>query len=220
MSFDYLNLIYDNGLKLSEIISTNYVGDALKQFIHDMRNLSRATTMFKHIEGVSEENIKNFYDGNYGRDDTKYIGFFAAFKMIVEKEDGLTKKEYNNMFKRTLSYLSNDGRNTQLYDQLFDMLKDKLDYSSSDDSIYAIIKYAIYFGNEDAKKFIEDKAKEFSNVKKYYEAIKRDFERLTTHSKVNSTNARNNGVYTVRLENPIDHLEFEYAIAPNGDIGF
>jgi hypothetical protein len=124
------------------------------------------------------------------------------------------------MFKRTLSYLSNDGKNTQLYDQLFDMLKDKLDYSSSDDSIYAIIKYAIYFGNEDAKKFIEDKAKEFSNVKKYYEAIKRDFERLTTHSKVNSTNARNNGVYTVRLENPIDHLEFEYAIAPNGDIGF
>lgn len=212
MSFDYLNLIYDNGLKLSEIISTNYVGDALKQFIHDMRNLSRATTMFKHIEGVSEENIKNFYDGNYGRDDTKYIGFFVAFKMIVEKEDGLTKKDYNNMFKRTLSYLSNDGRNTQLYDQLFDMLKDKLDYSSSDDSIYAIIKYAIYFGNEDAKKFIEDKAKEFSNTKKYYEAIKMDFERFTTPSKVNSVNT--NGVYTVRLENPIDHLEFEYAIAP------
>lgn len=220
MSFDYLNLIYDNELKLSEIISPSCVGDALKQFIHDMRNLSRATTMFKHIEGVSEENIKNFYDGNYGRDDTKYIGFFVACKMIVEKEDGLTKKDYNNMFKRTLSYLSNDGKNTQLYDQLFDMLKDKLDYSSSDDSIYAIIKYAIYFGNEDAKKFIEDKTKEFSNTKKYYEAIKRDFERFTTSSKVNSISAGNNGVYTVRLENPIDHLEFEYAIAPNGDNGF
>ena len=110
--------------------------------------------------------------------------------------------------------MANDGRNTQLYDQLFDMVKDKLDYSLSDDSIYAIIKYAIYFGNDDAKKFIEDKTKKSSNVKKYYESIKRDFERFTTSSKVNSISAGNNGVYTVRLENPIDHLEFEYAIAP------
>ena len=215
MSFDYLDLIYDNGLKLTDIFSASYVGDILKQFVHDMRNLSRATTMFKNIEDVSEDNIKNFYDGNYGRDDTKYIGFFVAIKMIIDKEKGLSSRDYNSMFKRTLNFIANDGKNSQLYNELFNMLKDKMDYSSADDATYCIIKYAIYCGGEDAKKFIESKTKEFSNVKKYYEAIYRDYERTLSFTK----KSNNSGVYTVRLENPIDHLDFEYAIAPNGDIG-
>lgn len=219
MSFDYLNLIYDNGLKLSDIISASYVGDVIKQFVHDMRNLSRATTMFKNIEAVSEDNIKNFYDGNYGRDDTKFIGFFEAIKMIVSHEVGLSKRDYNTMFKRTLSYIANENRNTQLYDQLVDIFKDKLDYSSSDDAIYCLIKYAIYHGNEDLKKFVENKTNESSVVKKYYEAIHKEYERFLSTSKKTTVVSRDNGIYTVRLENPIDHLEFEYAIAPNNDNG-
>lgn len=214
MSFDYLDLIYDNGLKLTDIFSASCVGDILKQFVHDMRNLSRATTMFKNIEAVSEENIKNFYDGNYGRDDTKYIGFFVAIKMIIDKEKGISSRDYNSMFKRTLNFIANDGKNSQLYDELFNMFKDKMDYSLADDATYCIIKYAIYCGGEEAKKFIENKAKESSNVKKYYEAIYRDYERTLSFAK----KSNNSGVYTVRIDNnPIDHLEFEYAIAPNGD---
>ena len=213
MSFDYLDLIYDNGLKLTDIFSASYVGDILKQFVHDMRNLSRATTMFKNIETVSEENIKNFYDGNYGRDDTKYIGFFVAIKMIIDKEKGLSSRDYNSMFKRTLNFIANDGKNSNLYDELFNMVKDKMDYSLADDATYCIIKYAIYFGGEEAKKFIENKTKESSNVKKYYESIYRDYEKALSFTK----KSNNSGVYTVRIENnPIDHLEFEYAIAPNG----
>ena len=134
--------------------------------------------------------------------------------MIIDKEKGLSSRDYNSMFKRTLNFIANDGKNSQLYDELFNMFKDKMDYSLADDATYCIIKYAIYCGGEEAKKFIENKTKESSNVKKYYEAIYRDYERTLSFTK----KSNNRGVYTVRIENnPIDHLEFEYAVAPNGD---
>jgi len=213
MSFDYLHLIYDNGVKLTDVLSPSYVGDIIKQFTHDMRNMSRATTMFTKLEGVSEEQIKNFYDGNYGRDDTKYIGLFEAIKMIVNNEKGLHGKEYNTMYKRVLSFIANDGKNAPIYDQVFDLVKDKLDYSLSDDALFSIAKFAVYYGNDESKKFIEDKSKESANLKKYYEAVFKEHEKFLKAMR----NQKNNHVtYSISLDNPfVDNVELEYAIAPN-----
>ena len=217
MSFDYLNFVYENGLKLTTVLSPSYVGDILKTFVNDMRNLSRATTMFTKLDAVSDENIKNFYDYKYGRDDTKFIGYFAAFKMIVDNEDGLSKADYNTMFKRTLSFLASDGREVPLYNQIFRMIRDKIDYSFSGDTIYCAIKYAVYFGDEENKKFIEKKASEFQATKKTYDVIYRDYERYLSLSgkKPNKISATvENGVYTVQI-NPREfrNLEFEHAAA-------
>ena len=219
MSFDYLHLIYDNGLKLTDVFSASYVGDIIKQFAHDMRNMSRATTMFTKLEGVNEDNIKNFYDGNYGRDDTKYIGFFEAIRMIINNEKDLSKKDYQSMFRRLFNFLGNDGKTAQVYDQLFDMIKDKLDYSLSDDTNYSLAKFAIYFGNDETKKFVEDKSKEYSGFRKCYEAISREYEKyLTLIGKQKQKKNNNAGVYTVRIDdNYVNNVDFEYAIAPNDE---
>ena len=210
MSFDYLKLVYDNGGKLTDYIANEYVGAILKDLVTCMIGLSETTTMFKDIEGVSEENIKDFYDGNYGMDDTRYVGLFIAVKMIIDNEKGLPKRDYNTMFHRVLRIIANDHRGTQLYNQLVDILKDKLDYSVLDDAIYSIIDYAIFYGNEDLKKFVGGKAKDSSSVKKRYEDVMSSYENSHDFHNIKAID-ENNGVYTVRVladDNAINPLEF------------
>ena len=214
MSFDYLNMLYDNGVRLSEVLSPSYIGDILKQFTQDIKNISRATNNFKHFEAISDENIKNFYDGNYGREDTKYIGFFLAMKLIVDHEDKLQKKDFNTMFKRTLVYLSSDNRSVGIYNQIFHLFKDKLDYSYNDDALYSAVKFAIFFGDDEAKKFVEDKAKEFTLTNKYYESVKKEYDKYVSLNGSTKNNSRD--TFTVVVNNDgVNHLEFEYAPAAN-----
>jgi hypothetical protein len=204
VSFDYLNLVYDNGLDLSSILSINYIGDILKQLTHDMRNISRCTTMFNKLECVTEEHIKSFYENSYGRDDTKFIGLFIAVKMIIVNETNLEKGNYNSMFKRLLNFIANDGKESQLYNQLLFIIMDKLDYSKFDDGIYSLIKYAVYFGNDDIKNFVKGKASKFHKVKESYDELCKNYEKYL----VLNGKKKENVPTSASLNS-----DFEYAIA-------
>ena len=177
VSFDYLNLIYDNGFNLTSILPIKYISDILKQLAYDMRNLGRYTTMFGKLECVTEEHIKGFYENSYGRDDTKFIGLFIAIKTIIDNETNLSKADYNLMFKRIITYIANDGKEAQLYNQLLTIMMDKLDYALFDDGIYSLIKYVVYFGSDDMRNFIKLKANEYHKVKEAYDDNCKNYEK-------------------------------------------
>ena len=177
VSFDYLNFIYDNGFNLTSILSIKYISDILKQLAYDMRNLGRYTTMFGKLECVTEEHIKGFYENSYGRDDTKFIGLFIAIKTIIDNETNLSKADYNLMFKRIITYIANDGKEAQLYNQLLTIIMDKLDYALFDDGIYSLIKYVVYFGSDDMRNFIKLKANEYHKVKEAYDDNCKNYEK-------------------------------------------
>ena len=116
----------------------------------------------------------------------------------------LANGDYNSMFKRILNFIGNDGKESQLYNQLLTIIMDKLDYSKFDDGIYSLIKYAVYFGNDDIKNFIREKASKFHKVKESYDELCKNYEKylaLTSKKKENApTSASLNS-------------DFEYAIA-------
>ena len=177
MSFDYFDLLYDNGLTLHDILPLEYMADLVKNFAHNMRSVSRATNTFTNMEGITDEEIKDFYNFKIERrEDVKYIGYYLAIKMMIEKEQ-LNSHEYNEVFKRFFSYMMGLTKQIEVFEQIVNLIKDKLDYSQKGDAISNLAKYTVYFGSEALKNFIYEKTIKNSTLKAYIDAFKSDFEK-------------------------------------------
>ena len=178
MSFDYFDLLYDNGLKVHDILPLEYMADMVKNFAHNMKSVSRATNTFTNLEGITDEEINDFYNFKIGRrEDAKYIGYYLAIKMMIEKEN-LSNHEYTELFKRFLSYMSGHNRQIEVFEQIVNLIKDKLDYSQKSEAIINLVKYTVYFGSEGLKNFIYEKAATNSVLKTIVDVFKADFEKF------------------------------------------
>jgi hypothetical protein len=177
MSFDYLDLLYDNGMKVHDILPVDYMADLMKTFAHNMRMVSRATNTFSNMEGITDEEINDFYTFKIARrEDTKYIGYYLAMKTMIEKEE-LTNHEYNVMMKRFIGYMYDSNKHFDVFEQIINLVKDKLDYNECCDAMHYLSKYTVYYGSEGLKNFMLEKGKTNSNFKKYIEAHTADLER-------------------------------------------
>ena len=177
MSFDYLNLLYDNGMTLHEVIPLSYIADLINNFAHSMKSVSRATTAFANMEGITDEEIKAFYNFNIERrEDAKYIGYYLVIKMIFEKEK-FNNRECTEVFKRFLSYMGGHNKQIEVFEQIVNLIKDNLDYSQKCDAIINLSKYTVYFGSEGLKNFLYQKTKKYSVLKLCVDAFKEDFEK-------------------------------------------
>jgi hypothetical protein len=177
MSFDYLNLLYDNGLCVHDILPLDYMGDLVKNFAHNMRSISRATNAFINMEGITDDEIKGFYNFKIERrEDAKYIGYYLVIKMMIEKEK-LTSHEYNEVFKRFFSYMVGLSKQLDVFEQITNLIKDKLDYGEKCDAIMHLAKYAVFFGSEGLKNFIYEKAKTSLVLKSFVDLFKSDYEK-------------------------------------------
>ena len=211
MSFDYLNLLYGNGLTLHDIIPYGYIGDLIKNFAQNMRAISRATNNFINMEGVTDDEIKDFFNFKINRrEDAKYIGYYVAIKTMLEKEN-LEGKYCNEVCKHFFSYMYGCNKQNEVYEQIVNLVKDKIDYSIKGDCLICLIKYSIYYGTDAIKDFIREKGKESSVVQSYIEPIQRDFDRMQERNKSKKqevTFATTSVFTTATIDNSIFDLEF------------
>ena len=172
MSYDYLNLLYDNGLKLKDVMDFGYISSMIKNFASDMRSISRATNNFTNMNGITNDEIDKFYNFNIERrEDAKYIGYYLAIKKIIEHEPLETKH-----FSDLLVYITTSlNRQVEVYEQIINLIKDKLDYNSKCDGINYLVKYAIFYGSQEIKEFILEKGKTHSNLQSYITRHSNDF---------------------------------------------
>lgn len=172
MSFDYLNLIYDNGLLLSDVMDAVYVGDLVKNFANDLRR--NAVDVFAQMEGVTDAEIDDFFNKNLNRREVaQYVGYYIAIKMILQHED-IKGKKCNYVYKRFISFMTNN-RYTEIYEQIFNLIKDDFDYNQNDDTVFYIADYASKYASNEFKNFIFEKAKEnktLNNLLSNFEAKK------------------------------------------------
>lgn len=185
VSFDYLNLLYDNGLHISDIMSTNYIGDIIKQLSYDMTSVSRATNNFTHLEAVSDSDIESLFNRAIERrEDAKYIGLFTAIKKILQMED-----DYNALYRNCANYMANNNRKADVYEQILMLHIDKVNFNIKDDCLMSIAKFAVYYGSEELKSIVT-KASEnnewFKNIYAKYEKEYNNYckmsEKKITHS--------------------------------------
>ena len=179
LSFDYINLFYDNGLNMHEFIGWNYVAELIKQLLYDMRCTSRATDNFKNLKRVNDTDIENFFNHNLGRrEDTKYVGLFVAFKKILSHELVDDKLSNNDLCRRFIMFINSECKHGEIYDDVISLVLDRISYESNSEMLQCLVKYTIYFGTDELKKYIYDKANDSAQLKhniKTFEAKYKEF---------------------------------------------
>lgn len=214
VSFDYLNLFYDNGLYLKDVLSTAYLGDMLKLFVNDMISTNRAAHEFAKLKSISDEDIERLFNRTIeNREDAKYVGLFVAIKKILHMEH-LNGREHNEVFRRSANYISGCSRQGDVFEQIFNLVLDKIDFSAYDECTFSIIKYAAYFGSNEMKEFIE---KAISNCQK----LKDIYRKFISESEMYQRLSSSSSVRTTIIENNISNagMDFAYVFADDGDNG-
>ena len=155
-SADYLNLIYDNGYTLAELIGQSYASDFARRLLNtmcDYRNVPDVPSA-KDIEQFKMQSLNN-----YGY--SMYIGYFLMLMDIIEKEDV-------NITNNLLASILERGRRTDLFDMVVTMICNKADLAKNNITNIGkfIMNYA--FGNNSpsvlsslAEKKLSDKLKNY-----------------------------------------------------------
>ena len=187
ISFDYLNLLYDNGLHINDFMDSGYMGDIIKQFAYDMTSISRATEKFTKLEAVSDEDIEALFNRKIDRrEDAKYVGLFTAIKKILRMEN-LSGGDYNNMLRQYVHYIANNCRESAMYEEILMLGINKVDFSLKDECVLSIAKFTAFYGSEDLKSYIEKVCNDNEWFKATYAKYKAEFEKINQMNRGKST---------------------------------
>ena len=194
MSFDYLDIIYNNGLKLSLFMPESYLADLLQNLCVYIKEIRRSTDSFKNMEGITDDEIKMFYSRAIPRrEDAKYIGYYVAIKKILENE-GITNVNCLPICGKALKTLTNFGRQAQVFEQIINLVIDKIDLSSNNDTVFALAKYVVFFGTDEIKEFFAKKAEEISTLREGIKSLE------DSKSKLNSAKKGKQSSFSIMLE--------------------
>jgi hypothetical protein len=82
------------------------------------------------------------------------------------------------------------GCNKQIdvFEQIVNLVKDKLDYNQKCDAMLYLAKYTVFYGSEALKSFIYEKASTYTNLKSQIDRFKAEFDRFQERKKKHKTN--------------------------------
>ena len=197
VSFDYLNLLYDNGMCLKDFMSYSYIGDMIKQFAYDIKTTSRATSKFTKLEKVTDDDIELFFNREVERrEDAKYIGIFTAIKKILSNEKFDSANRYNETIGRFVSFILGESKVGEIYEQILFLVLDHINFAHTSDCAMNIVKYAAYNGSEELRNFIKrlgEKDEYFGKAYNDYNAQYEKYAKLTKKGPETITVTINNG---------------------------
>ena len=164
MSFDYIDLIYDNHMKLTDVIGMKKTNRLLKTIFYHMQTESR-THGFNFVL-PNEEQIKDFYNKNIGtRESAMYIGYYIVLKRILE-----TEKEDFEYLVLDMIYNMYQSKG-EVIDSLMEIVGNKLTFSSYSDTSKCWITYALLNGNEKLKNMAKEASKSNVELKKVFQHL-------------------------------------------------
>jgi hypothetical protein len=179
----------------------------IKIFTNDMVSTNRAAHEFAKLKTISDEDIERLFNRTIeNREDAKYVGLFVAIKKILHMEH-LEGREYNEVFRRCSNYISGCNREGEIFEQIWGLGLNKIDFSSYDECTIPIVKYAAYFGSEKMKSFIE---KAISNCQRLKDAYKKFVNESQMYQKIDASSIR-----TTIINNSTDFV-YAFVDEPNG----
>lgn len=170
LSFDYLDLIYDNGHYLGEYMDSSYIAEILKNLFNLLKGAARQLYRNAILEKPSEERIHLFYDEKIpNRDDVVYVGYYLLIKRILGSENNSSKVNFNAAYVKLLSNIFNSSLKGDLIKEFMFMMLNNLDMSSRRDSPSYIVNYFVRYGDEEMQEAIKKLADKYEWIKPVYE---------------------------------------------------
>ncbi len=199
LSFDYLNIIYDNGHYLNEYMDSGYIAEILKCSFNNLKTASRQLYRNSVMEKPNEERIKAFYNEELkNRNDVLYVGNYLIIKEIIKRENK-NGTAFNRIYCKILSNIYNSGLTGALIKELMYLMLDNLDMSEKKDSTSYIISYFTRFGDEEMQDTVKKLAEKYHWITPIYESVlKTKLEQeafAAVHATVNSIRLANR--YTI-----------------------
>ena len=170
LSFDYLNIIYDNGHYLSEYLDSGYIAEILKGSFNNLKAASRQLYRNSVMEKPNEERIEAFYNESLkNRNDVLYVGNYLLIKHIITHE---VKKDtdFNRIYTKILSNICNSGVTGALIKELLYLMLNNLNMSEKRDSTNYIVSYFGRFGDDEMQNTIKSLSEKYSWIAPIYEA--------------------------------------------------
>ena len=150
MSFDMIDVFYDNGIKLTSIVDSTIVNILLKAITGCMVNNGRIGSNNYGIP--TQECIDKFFNNDCDTmNEAFYIGCYLAIKKIIKNEAGCKKP--NNLYKRLTNIILMARKPGEVFEELLMDIKDQLDFSEPHDTINAWVSYAFLHGSEKMKEY-------------------------------------------------------------------
>ena len=169
LSFDYLNLFYDNGYCLSEFLDSGYVCDLFKTIISNFISNGRLLYDRGNFKKIEDSDIELFYNEKIpNRTFVLYVGNYLLFKLMMEKEKG-DMVDYARIYGRINSFLFAKALKGEMMKKILYMSLDKMPLDKNSDALIYFVKYCLFYGDDELKETAKSLAEKSKFDKKIYD---------------------------------------------------
>lgn len=166
-SFDYLDIFYENGYKMSDILSTNRVSNLLSHLLSCAANMNRRRT----IQMPSHKTIENFFDRKTDNvEEAKLICILLAIDKIIAKES-TTPHDNVGLYKRIADVLYHGGYSGSAIDHIAFEILSKVDCTEQNIVTDFIIAYTVKRGGKKLQEKLNEIAEKNPYLKEKLEAL-------------------------------------------------
>lgn len=170
LSFDFLDIVYDNGHFLSEYIDAQQIGEIIKSSFNNLKNASRHLYRNLVMEKPSDERIEAFYNEELkNRDDVVYVGNYLILKHIIthEVKNGTN---FNAIYYKILNNIYISSFTGGLIKELLYLMLANVNMSEKRDTSNLIVSYFSKFGDEEMQDTIKNLSEKYAWIKSVREA--------------------------------------------------
>lgn len=169
LSFDYLNLIYDNNHFISDYLESDYICEIINTVFNNLKYVARHLYRNNILEMPNDEKIKAFFNEELrNRNEAIYIGSYLILKKIIEKECERNKNHYIMLNRVTHNILSSRLCGGVIKELAY-LIFNNLDMSQEKESSVNIVKYFVIYGDDEMQHTIQNLIEKYSWVKSVYD---------------------------------------------------
>ena len=189
MSFDFLDLFYDNNIPLNSIFDSGYVNSILKQIISQLIAHGRMGEMNGDYKLPTEEDLKEFYSNNCRTiDKALYVGMYLAIKKIIKNEG--KGHNPNTMYRRLVGQIlmSRKG-NCEIFEDIMFEIGGLLNFNENHETISNWISFAFLHGSDRIKEFAKDVTSKYKYPKMVWDNLEARFNKTKQDDNVTTYTA-------------------------------
>ena len=203
ISFDYLDIIYDNGFCLCDFMDNGYVSELFKGVLNAIKNNGRNIFGNGVCDKPTEEEINLFFEEKLtSRYMVCYIGLYLMLKKMIEKEEG-KKVDYIRLYGKLISIIYNNSMRGTMIKELLYMMVGRVPNDASCDANNNFIRYCVLYGDEEMAQTAKVMADKHNSFKRVYDDV---MSRKNPSESATITATISNGVTSVYTINTDEQL--------------
>ena len=161
-SFDYFNLIYDNGDKMEDYMKAKYISSMFISIFEHLKRLSHQLFRRGYVPKPTQRDIDRFFDKELDEDFAKFVADYLILKKIFKNEGkGLLEK---TLFLRDFYISINEigVMKNDLPREFIELILEKVDLSKKNEQSLYLIQCLQRYNDAEALNIIDGLKKKYS----------------------------------------------------------